>query len=128
MHERHTPLSAYSQVSSYSLPPARHLMTAPPAPAPGIMDVVQKPAQSAYRLSGIGDPGFGGDPSAPTTLGIVLAVGLIAGVGWLSYQAGSAMAPRPSSRKTWGMVGIPLGLFTGPLGLGIMGAVSNQGK
>jgi len=44
----------------------------------------------------------------------------------LSYQAGKAMAPSSSKEKLWGWIGVPVGLATGPIGLGIMGLVSNK--
>jgi hypothetical protein len=59
---------------------------------------------------------------------IVIMTGLLVIGGILSYQAGKAMAPRSSSEKLWGWIGVPVGLFTGTLGLGIMGIVSNRKK
>lgn len=55
---------------------------------------------------------------------VVWAVVLGAG-GWLSYQAGKAMAPSGKD-KTWGWIGVPVGLLTGTLGLGVMGFISNR--
>lgn len=52
-------------------------------------------------------------------LGVVAAV---------SYSAGKAMAPSREDRSTWGWIGVPVGLFTGVVGLGVMGAVSNARK
>jgi hypothetical protein len=48
--------------------------------------------------------------------------------GALSYQAGKAMAPGSKDRSTWGWVGVPVGVLTGPWGLGVMGIVSNSRK
>lgn len=56
----------------------------------------------------------------------VIAVGLIVATGALSYQAGKAMAPSKIDAKTWGWIGVPVGLFTGPWGLGVMGIISNS--
>jgi hypothetical protein len=38
------------------------------------------------------------------------------------------MAPSAAKETTWGWIGVPVGLFTGTLGLGIMGIVSNRSK
>jgi hypothetical protein len=62
--------------------------------------------------------------------GAVVAVGvaiLVLG-GFLSYQAGKAMAPNRAGAKTWGWIGVPVGLFTGAPGLGVMGWISNAGR
>ena len=55
-----------------------------------------------------------------------LAVTVIGAVGFLSYEIGSAMAPSGGKKTTWGLWGIPVGLFTGPLGLGAMAILSNH--
>jgi len=95
----------------------------------GLVDVLHSPAMAALKVAR-GQPMSGlGDPNAPVVLGagmIALLVGGIALGGWLSYQAGKAMSPTTAGEKTWGWVGVPVGLFTGTLGLGIMGAVSNS--
>jgi hypothetical protein len=57
-------------------------------------------------------------------MGIALVV--LGVVGYLSYEVGSAMAPSGGKRSTWGLIGIPVGLFTGPIGLGVMAIVSNH--
>ncbi len=56
----------------------------------------------------------------------VIAVGVIAVTGALCYQAGKAMAPNRSESKTWGWVGVPVGMLAGPWGLGVMGIISNS--
>lgn len=56
---------------------------------------------------------------------IIIGLGL---AGALSYQAGKAMAPSRADAKTWGWIGVPVGMFTGPLGLGLMGIISNSKK
>lgn len=71
-------------------------------------------------IKGMGQPYYGG--AGFTALGIAM-LGL---AGYLSYQAGSAMAPGPARKKTWGWIGVPVGLLTGPIGLGVMGVISNQ--
>ena len=55
-----------------------------------------------------------------------IGLGILAIAGFLSYQAGKAMAPSPANRPTWGWIGVPVGPPTGPIGLGVMGLVSNQ--
>ena len=57
-----------------------------------------------------------------------VAVGVLAVTGILSYQAGKAMAPTKADRKMWGWVGVPVGMLTGPWGLGVMGIISNSKK
>jgi hypothetical protein len=65
----------------------------------------------------------------PMTAGqTVMAVVALSLVGALSYQAGKAIAPSRQDATTWGWIGVPVGLFTGVLGLGVMGAVANHRK
>jgi hypothetical protein len=45
-------------------------------------------------------------------------------LAYLSYAAGTAMAPTPKQRRMWGLMAIPLGMFMGPFGLGLMGLAS----
>jgi hypothetical protein len=71
---------------------------------------------------------FSTEFSRATTAGAVLGIAILAGIGALSYQAGKAMAPSGSDKFTWGVVGVPVGLFTGAIGLGVMGLVANQRK
>ena len=63
-------------------------------------------------------------PSISAGVGIVL-LGLSAA---LSYYAGAAMTPSGGKKTTWGIVGIPVGLLTGPIGLGVMGIVAMKKK
>lgn len=61
------------------------------------------------------------------------AIAVVAGLfiivtGALSYQAGKAMAPNRKKASTWGWVGVPVGVLTGPWGLGVMGIVSNSSR
>lgn len=58
----------------------------------------------------------------------VVAVAFVAVTGALSYQAGKAMSPNRKGESTWGWVGVPVGIITGPWGLGVMGIVSNTSK
>lgn len=88
------------------------------SPVAAAAQAVRQQQQQA-RMQGIGQTGG--------LLGGVLVWVLILGAGgWLSYQAGEAMAPRPSDAKKWGWIGVPVGLLTGTLGLGIMGWVSQR--
>lgn len=78
-------------------------------------------ARAAAGLSG----GFG---SGDMGMLAIAAVTYIAVTGALSYQAGKAMSPNSKDRSTWGWLGVPIGIFTGPWGLGVMGIVSNSRK
>ena len=69
--------------------------------------------------------GLSGDVNFNTPVAIALGLLFVVGFGALSYQAGKAMAPNKKSASTWGWVGVPVGIATGPIGLGIMGIVSN---
>jgi hypothetical protein len=63
------------------------------------------------------------------TGGDILWTAAILGIaGALSYQVGKAIAPSRQDASTWGWIGVPVGLFTGVLGLGVMGVVANQKK
>ena len=59
---------------------------------------------------------------------VVWTVAILGVVGALCYQAGKAISPSKQEASTWGWIGVPVGLFTGVLGLGVMGAVSNHRK
>jgi hypothetical protein len=66
---------------------------------------------------------------APTReIGTVAAIGVIAVVGAIGYQIGKAMTPSGGKEMTWALVGIPVTLFTGPLGLGVMALYANYGR
>jgi len=75
-------------------------------------------------------PGIpGAPPSAVMGPGDVVWTLMFLGVvGAVSYSAGKAMAPSREDRSTWGWIGVPVGLFGGVIGLGVMGAVSNGKK
>ncbi len=45
-----------------------------------------------------------------------------------SYYVGTAVAPTEKSKKMWGLVGIPVGVFGGAWGLGIMAIVALRRK
>jgi hypothetical protein len=90
------------------------------------------PVVSAMR--GLGDdPVIPGAPATPligraSGTDVVWAMVILGLVGAASYQAGKAIAPSHDARSTWGWIGVPVGLFTGVLGLGIMGYVANGKK
>lgn len=98
----------------------------------GAMDIFASPALATIRaararrylpaVQGVGQ--YGG--AALGVGALVFMVAMTAAVGALSYQAGKAMTPAGSKKKTWGWVGVPVGLFTGPIGLGVMGWISNK--
>jgi len=82
-----------------------------------------------------------GEDAAPTVPGAVVstggkitagdaawAVAILGIAGALSYQAGKAMAPSRDKARTWGWIGVPVGLFGGLVGLGAMGFVANRSK
>ena len=73
------------------------------------------------QMNGLGQT----DRDGWAALGIIAAVAVVA-TGALCYQAGKAMAPNRSDSKTWGWVGVPVGMLTGPWGLGVMGIISNS--
>ena len=98
------------------------------------VDVLQSPAAAALRLargaSGLGQDEDlmigGGGAAAVGAVGIAVVVSLLAAAGFLSYKAGKAMAPSGSKASTWGWVGVPVGMFTGVWGLGVMGWVAGS--
>jgi hypothetical protein len=59
---------------------------------------------------------------------VVWTMAILGVAGALCYQAGKAIAPSRQDATTWGWIGVPVGLFTGVLGLGVMGVVANQKK
>lgn len=82
-------------------------------------------AFSRRRLAMNGVGQYGGSTDSWAVLGFV-AVAAVVATGALCYQAGKAMAPNRSESKTWGWVGVPVGMLTGPWGLGVMGIISNS--
>ena len=78
-----------------------------------------KIVQSNRPTHGVGQLGLG--VGAAVTWIVLLGAG-----GWLSYQAGKAMAPSGSKKQTWGYIGVPVGLLTGHFGLGVMGFMANR--
>lgn len=75
--------------------------------------------------------GLGGEEDATAVgTGVMFAAFIaVVGLGILSYQAGKAMAPTKEAGKTWGWVGVPMGLLLPfGMGLGVMGVVSNSKK
>jgi len=90
-------------------------------------------------MKGLGADATVTDPSVPPVLGapaqaaatgtdVLVGVLLLALVGAASYQAGKAISPSRADASTWGMVAVPVGLFTGALGLGVMGLMANRRK
>lgn len=84
------------------------------------------PAVAIQRMSGLGGPPSVGQTDYDVAVGAGVGILLIAVTAAFSYYAGAAMAPSPSAKNTWGLVGMPVGLFTGAWGLGIMGIVSEK--
>lgn len=93
---------------------------AAPPPAKTAADILysMSPAAGAAKVAGIGT--IDQRDTASAALGL-LYLGI---AGTLSYFAAAAMTPSGSKARTWGLIGIPVGLFTGPIGLGIMGIVA----
>lgn len=65
-------------------------------------------------------------PPEPKKIPVWAAVGILGLIGYLGYEIGSAMTPSGSKKTTWGLIGIPVTLFTGPLGLGVMAITRNH--
>lgn len=72
-------------------------------------------------LRGLG--AYEGEQTVAAATVVVLALAVGGG-----YFAGAAMAPTPSDRVGYGVLGSLLGLFTGPIGLGAMGLVALSRK
>ncbi len=115
-----------------AMPNQRQYMTptnpnSPTSPV-GFVDVLHSPALAVLKVAkGAPVSGLGGVGPASVGVGaLVFVAGAVILSGWLSYQAGKAMSPTKAGEKTWGWVGVPVGMFTGAFGLGIMGAVSNR--
>jgi hypothetical protein len=90
-----------------------------------VVAAVKGLGDDAAPSAALSPTGVAGPVSAPSFLGLAAILGI---VGVLSYQAGKAIAPSRSDSTTWGWIGVPVGLFTGVVGLGVMGAVSNHRK
>jgi hypothetical protein len=84
-------------------------------------------AADATAPAGAG-PGFYAEFSRAEAGAWLYILAIVAAAGALSYQAGKAMAPSGGDKSTWGLIGVPVGLFTGVIGLGFMGLVANQKK
>lgn len=100
--------------------------------SPGLsgLRLVTNPRCAGVGLAGRRSPDGLGTTGEVVGGAAVVAVGvalvLLAGV--LSYQAGKAMAPNRAKAGTWGWIGVPVGLFTGAPGLGVMGWISNSSR
>lgn len=103
--------------------PSSRMPVAPPydSSTMGVGNAMRMASPALAALRGMGDMQVPGGSVGP-----VLGLLLLAGVGALSYQAGKAMAPRGSKPSTWGWIGVASGMLTGPIGLGVMGIVSNS--
>jgi hypothetical protein len=86
----------------------------------------------ARRADGLGqDENFqpsGAGAGVGAAAVVAAGVALVVIAGWLSFQAGKAMAPNRQKAGTWGWIGVPVGLFTGAPGLGVMGWISNASR
>lgn len=120
--------------SVFATPPPRTmpLVGRPPKQASAGIGVVvppwlamYSPVAAAVKITQRRQPQGVGQLGGMLGGAVVWAVVLGAG-GWLSYQAGKAMAPSGSKKQTWGYIGIPVGLLTGHFGLGVMGFMSNR--
>ena len=124
------PAAATSGMGAYAVPVRR------PAVAQSGLGMSRLFALSpvAVAMKGLGadatatDVGFQVEYNRMEAAGVALGIAIIVAAGALSYQAGKAMAPSGGNKSTWGMIGVPVGLFTGVLGLGVMGVVANQKK
>ena len=128
-----------------SILPEFDVFQPPPAPQapPGgqMLGAARAGTAAKYMMSPAGAmlAGLGQDPAssiapAPAVAisngrsvgSIALGLLFLAGVGYLSYEVGVAMTPSGSKKMTWGLIGVPLGIFTGPVGLGVMALVANH--
>ena len=129
--------------------PSWHASRATGCAPVGLGEAILSPGISGLRLAsnpscaGLGmmsrsPDGLGADDGAARAAGmgfgmgagavVAVGVGILVLGGFLSYQAGKAMAPNRAGAKTWGWIGVPVGLFTGAPGLGVMGWVSNASR
>lgn len=79
-------------------------------------------AKKVRAANGLGQFDSG---SGFTAISTGALVAILCVFGALSYETGKAMAPNNSKAKKWGWIGVPVGMITGPVGLGIMGIISN---
>lgn len=95
-------------------------------------EFVLNPGLTAMRGLGADEaPAPGVMPVSVATnreIGTIAAVGIIAVVGAIGYQIGKAMTPSGGKETTWALIGIPVTLFTGPIGLGVMALYANYGR
>jgi len=105
-----------------------------------IVGYMNNPIKAAFKLSGLGQEETTPSQDTPSQIDptgaiiglsvVPLAIfsGLLIMSGYLSYQAGKAMAPDQNSESSWGWTAVPVGMITGATGLGIMVIVSNSMK
>ena len=96
-------------------------------PAVNTMEILNTPIIAAYKMIKASPvPSLNGLEIIGGTVGLGILIGAAVLNGFLSYQAGKAMAPSGSSKSTWGWIAVPTGMITGAAGLGIMGLVANS--
>ena len=129
-------------MATQSILPHFRIFTPPEQPMSGIGKyglLALSPVVAAVKGLGDDAPAPATDPTAPMMAPVMTPVpAKAADVAWtaiflgvvaaVSYSAGKAMAPSREDRSTWGWIGVPVGLFGGVIGLGVMGAVSNGKK
>jgi len=128
------PTAATSGMGAYAVPVRRPVaaqsglgMSRMFALSPVVAAMKGLGAADATPPAGAG-PGFYAEFSRAEAGAWLYILAIVAAAGALSYQAGKAMAPSGGDKSTWGLIGVPVGLFTGVLGLGVMGVVANQRK
>jgi len=91
--------------------------------------LVRRAAEENWResLRPVGVMGQNEETAGLMAAGAIV-IGLMALTGAAGYFAGSAMSPKKDkkSRRSWGLAGIPIGFFFGPLGLGGMGLYASR--
>jgi hypothetical protein len=91
------------------------------SPAAAGLGMLRNPSCTARGYGSLGQA----DAAMASGLIVAVGIGLLLASGWLSFQAGKAMAPNVAKQRQWGWIGVPVGMLTGAPGLGIMGWVSN---
>lgn len=108
-------------------PPGTPIQAAAGAGAMGkVARAAMSPAGAALRGLGLDVPGTAGATGASKTIPAVVTLVILGAAGYLSFRVGKALAPRSSSETMWGVIAIPAGILTGPIGLGIMAMVAGS--
>ena len=112
-------LARYAVVPPFG--PRQDLFTRPLHGQMGANDLFTRPLHGQMGQTG-GEVGMG----VGVGLGVMVALIALRIAG--SYVAGAAISPKKDkkSRRVWGAIGVPLGFFFGPLGLGAMGLVATR--